>query len=266
MKKDAVIYYTHFVSPAVRREIGRLHHELGETCDIYASGFCDTVDALRGIDRVPVREYYFHDIASLPYPAKTVRISRDNGNTFVDLPLMKFFLDHPHYEHYWIIEYDVRLSGYWPDLYTELSRPDADLLCTSLLPFEDCPNWDHWRTLNTAGETVPPNMLVKGFLPFCRVSRAAFEAIDARYRKGWSGQPEAAWPAILRLCGLKIEDIGGRGPFTPPERLGRYYSSSPRNWAMSPGTFVYRPVLSDSNLFQPGDHFPRNTLWHPVKE
>src|SRR5262249_43118806 len=157
----------------------------------------------------------------------------------------------PDYDYYWIIEYDVRFSGAWPDLLADLSTSGADLLCTTMQTWTENPNWAHWNTLTTGGEDVPPERRVKGFMPFCRLSRALLAACDARYRRGWSGHSEVLWPTIASLAGLRLEDIGGNGGFTPVERRGRYYQNTPSEWSQFPGTFVYRPCFADRNLFGP---------------
>jgi len=264
-KREVILYYSHFRSPAVLRELARLRAELGSRFDIFAVGYCQTAGALDGIECVPALEYSADDLRSLPYRNK---ISSFNPRNFIgnaDLVPMKFFLERPAYDYYWIIEYDVRFSGAWPRLFTDLSSSDADLLCTAMQTWAENPNWAQWSTLVTGSEDLPLERRVKGFMPFCRVSRALFEACDARYRRGWSGHPEVTWPTIASLAGLRLEDIGGNGCFTPAERRGRYYQNTASEWSLFPGTFVYRPSFADRNLFGPQCHF-NGTLWHPVKE
>jgi hypothetical protein len=56
-----------------------------------------------------------------------------------DLVPMRFFFERPDYDYYWIIEYDVRFSGAWPDLFADLSASDADLLCTTMQTWTENP-------------------------------------------------------------------------------------------------------------------------------
>src|SRR5579863_4171145 len=264
-KREAILYLSHFCSPAVLREVSRLRTEMDRRYDIFVAGYCRSRGALAGIDSVPALEYSADDLMSLPYPAK---ISRFDPNSFfgnADLLSMKFFVERPDYDYYWTIEYDVRFSGAWPALFDDLSSSSADLLCTTMQTWAEHPNWAHWDTLVSGGEEVPLERRVKGFMPFCRVSRALLAKCDARYRKGWGGHHEVAWPTIASLAGLSLEDIGGAGNFTPAERRGRYYHNTATEWSQFPGTFVYRPSFADHNLFGPECHFT-DTLWHPVKE
>jgi hypothetical protein len=264
MKREVILYYSHFCSPAVLREILRLRGELEGRYDIFLVGYCRTAGALDGIDCLPALEYSANDLIALPYPGKAGQFDPQNfmGNT--DLVPMKFFLERPDYDYYWIIEYDVRFSGTWSELFTDLSSSNADLLCTTIQTWAENPNWAHWGTLTAVREDMPLKR-VKGFMPFCRLSRALMKACDERYRRGWNGHYEVLWPTIARLAGLKLEDIGGNGGFTPFKRRGRYYQNTPSDWSQFPGTFVYRPSFADSNLFGPQCRFP-GMLWHPVKE
>jgi hypothetical protein len=265
MKREVILYYSHFCSPAVLREIVRLRNELDGRYDIVAAGYCQAAGALSGIDCVPVLEYSADDLTALPYPGKAAQFDPLNFIGNADLVPMKFFLDRPDYDHYWIVEYDVRFSGAWPELFADLSSSGADLLCTTMQTWAENPNWAHWGTLNAGGEDVPLERRVKGFMPFCRLSHTLLAACDARYRRGWSGHSEVIWPTIASLAGLLLEDIGGNGSFTPAARRGRYYQNTPSEWSQFPGTFVYRPSFADRNLFGPQCHFA-GTLWHPVKE
>lgn len=263
--REAVIYYTHFSSSAVRRELARLRDELGSRYDIFAAGYCRTSRALDGIDCVSALPYSASDLKSLPYPCKTARFDPESYLGNADLVPMRFFLDHPDYDHYWIIEYDVRFSGSWTKLFEDLSSSKADLLCTTLQAWADNPDWAHWGTLITGTEEVALQRRVKGFMPFCRLSRRFMQTSDARYRAGWAGHSEVIWPTVAALSDMLIEDIGGDGAFTPSERRGRYYFNTPNEWSQFPGTFVFRPSFADRNLFGPGCHF-KGMLWHPVKE
>jgi hypothetical protein len=264
--RDAILYNAHFDSPAVRREVARLHDEVGKDYDIFVVGFCQTPDALSGIKEVPARPYCLSDLLALPYRTKLASFNPLDTTGNNDLSLLRFCLDHPDYERYWVIEYDVRLSGHWFDLFADLAASPADLLGTTVMRYAEHPSWAHWGDLITAAETIPRKRLIKGFLPFCRLSRAAVEAIDRRYRAGWGGHQEVVWPTIIGREGMKLEDVGGYGRFTPARRRGRYYESSPTHWSQFPGTFAFRPIYSDANRFGPGDAYGNNTLWHPVKE
>ncbi len=143
LNREIVLYYSHFCSPAVLREIARLRDELDGRYDIFAAGYCRSAGALSGIDCVPALEYSADDLIALPYPGKARQFASLNFIGNADLVPMKFFLDRPDYDYYWIIEYDVRLSGSWPELFADLSSSGADLLCTTMQTWAENPNWAH---------------------------------------------------------------------------------------------------------------------------
>jgi hypothetical protein len=155
MTRQVILYYAHFCSPAVRREVARLRSELDSRYDIFAIGYCQSAGALGGLDCVPALEYSTDDLIALPYPGKVAKFDPPNFIGNADLVPMKFFLDRPDYDYYWIIEYDVRFSGSWPGLFADLSPSGADLLCTTMQTWAENPNWAHWSTLATGGENVP---------------------------------------------------------------------------------------------------------------
>ena len=261
---EVVLYYSHVDTPAVRREVATLRAELGERYDIVVAGYCLAGDALRGIETVPTFAYAPDDLLALNYPAKLKGFAGDCYSGLVDLVPMRFFRDHPDYEHYWIIENDVRFCGEWSSLFNDLATSAADLLTTTVRTQAEDPSWAHWPTLHTGSEEIPQARLLKAFIPFGRISRRLLEACDAKYRAGWCGHSEVLWPTIALAAGLSVEDIGGDGSFTPPERRGRYYFNQADAWSLFPGTFVYRPCFTEQDIVGPTGRFP-GWLWHPVK-
>jgi hypothetical protein len=263
--RDVVLYYSHLGWPSVRREVAGLRAQLDERYDIVVAGYCKSPDALRGIDAVPTRAYSPADLRALPYPGKISRFNPDSLLGNCDLVPMRFFRERPDYDRYWIIEYDVRFTGSWASLFDDLASSDADLLCTTAQSHADNSAWAHWSTLLTGGEEIAIEQRIKGYMPFARLSRRLLERCDARYRAGWSGHPEVLWPTIAAASGLRVEDIGGNGPFTPAARRGRYYYNNPHHWSLFPGTFVFRPCFADhEDLSGPRTRFA-GWLWHPVK-
>ncbi|MGB0063271.1 MAG: hypothetical protein WBP85_02405 [Terracidiphilus sp.] len=281
--KDAILYRARSLNPIVQREIDRLSRELPDF-RLFVICFQPEYESARDSDREKVFYYGQRDLYTLPYPGKLSSIDLDqplsrppseagNGKYFRemepgqhDLALMRFFLDHPDFDRYWMIEDDVRCSGPWTDIIGELAQSKADLLMTIVQKYREKPHWYWWNTLNTAGETVPPSRRIRGFTPFCRLSAACCRAIDQKYRQGWGGHYEVTWPSIARASGLSIEDIGGRGSFTPRKRRGRLYTSSNLADCLFPGTFVFRPAYQDTGKSEFCDDILHETmLWHPVK-
>ena len=256
-KSQALLYLTHFLDSTVEAEFARVHRECAKFADVrllYNTRKDKPLpDRLRAL---PHYLTYEEELLQLPFPNKTGRGFFPEN---VDLPIIKFYLDNPEFEHYWLVEYDVRFTGSWAQLLQELASSPADLLCTNVFDHALSPSWHRRFPLQLPpGVAVAAEQKLRAFFPFFRISKAGLEALCAAYREGWAGHYEAAVPTALRQAGLSLEDIGGTGAFVRPGNRNRYYLSEPRIHSLSPGTFVYRPVFKS-----PGRR--PNTLWHPVK-
>jgi len=192
------------------------------------------------------------------YP-NTVGTTLTSGNGH--LPDLAFYEVHPEYDYCWTIEYDVRFYGSWAVFFEEFQNNTADLLGTHIRRYEDQPGWYWWGTLQTPDGSVAPENRVRAFLPVRRMSRQALSLLMGRDARGWHGHFEGLIPTLLSRYGLRLEDIGGNGPFTPPPRRSRFYSSfdfQGRGALMYFGSMRFRPAL----MFW-GTH--KNFLYHPIK-
>jgi hypothetical protein len=280
---DAIVYRARQVNPIVQREIDRLARELP---NIRIFVVCYQPDYQSAVHSTTGKVYCYgqKDLHGLPYPQKLCEIdwmnpalrppSKPPDKKFVrnmewghqDLPVMKFFLEQPDFDRYWIIEDDVRCSGPWADVFDDLARSKADLLMTVVQNYRENPAWYWWNYIVTGDELLPLEQRVKGFLPFCRLSAACLRAVDQTYRHGWGGHYELTWASIAHASALSIEDIGGEGSYTPPERRGRFYTCTSTSGTLFPGTFVYRPPFHDMGVSEFAKNvMPHSMLWHPVK-
>lgn len=262
---EAIIYRTRRVDPIVRREVERLAHDLPH-CQIFI--VCYQRDYKSAMHSTPGEVYCFgqRDLHDLPYPRKVDDVNWNDPTGHHDLPVLKFFLQQDEFDWYWVIEDDVRCSGPWTGTFRELARSDADLLMTVVQDYDEVTDWHWWSSLVTGDEIVPTADRVKGFGPFCRLSRTCLRAIDRKYREGWGGHFEVTWPNIARASGLTIEDVGAHGKYTPAARQGKFYTCTVGSWHLFPGTFVFRPPFHDTGASEFGKHLtPHSMLWHPVK-
>jgi glycosyltransferase involved in cell wall biosynthesis len=165
----------------------------------------------------------------------------------------------------WIMEYDVDFSGDWATLFEQFRANPADLLTTTILPRGASAGWFWWRSA-----AAPPHVrrehMHRAFLPMMRVSNRfarsyAQDMADPR----WSGHYEFIIPTAAISAGLLVEDIGGDGPFCPSERRNRNYRNSPKDWRLSPGTFVWRPSQDRYFVEAPNAFSEADMLYHPVK-
>lgn len=263
-RNEAVLFRTHRFNPMIHREIDRLRSEVTD-CDHYVVGYLKGKAAIVALPDDTCRMYRRPDLIELPYPNKTIFVDWNNPTGDNDLPVLAFYRENKGHDFYWIVEYDVRCAGSWATLFAELRSSDADYLGTTIQDFDQNPRWAWWHTLVNA----PTGALqrVRCFSPFCRLSNAALSAIDQWYRDGGAGHYELTWPSICKAKGLRIEDIGGNGRYTPERWRGQHYSNTPLAPSLSPGTFVFRPAFKDDAILSESLKFGDcPVLWHPIKD
>lgn len=131
---------------------------------------------------------------------------------------------------FWLVDERVLWEGREEEFQHCFEDCDADLLATEVRGYAEDPNWNWWSHLKTANGDTPLSHGVAALLPLVRLSRQAAEVIVRGIMVGWTGHPEAVIPTLVNLAGLKIEDIGGTGSFTPPDRVGRWYDERTWHW------------------------------------
>ena len=272
-KKNNIVIL--ILSHVYNKHVKKLFDQIKNQCrDKYDINFlCDNS---RGIfDDIPKNDDFFlftvSDLDALGYPRDTsvayaATEKQDNpyhqdfnfvpGNTI--LPPMTFFRRFPDYDHYWIVEYDVRFSSDWSGFFGHFATSDADLLGTTLLRHEQTPNWYHWPSLDLKDDAADTAQWLRGFFPVYRLSRRAFAQLDQDLHRGNKGHYECLVPTLLHQAGMRIEDIGGDGEFVQPHNINRFYRNTPAVGSLAPGTFVFRPAMQRAGA-EPGK------LWHPVK-
>ena len=214
--------------------------------------------SLDGIEPTPLVVTSAELERALPYPRKNAQHPGTLWPNNIDLPLMKVFADEPDYPFYWLIEYDVRYSGAWPDFFKDFDSNNSDLLGMTVFDHALRPGWAHWDSFE-APEPVPLSERVRATLSFYRLSNRALNALDDAYRHGVSGHYEVTIPTVLKQAGLTIEDTGGDGAYVKPGSRNRRYINSPGNPGLAPGTFV----LHAEGMIK--DQIP-NMLWNPFKD
>ena len=220
------------------------------------------------------RDYYLftmNDLKTLDYPGRSA-VVYENENRKVnpyhknfnfapgspDLPILHYYRNNTGYDYYWVVEYDVRYSGSWRHFFSCFAGNKADLLGTTLTRYRDIPGWFHWPSLDLLDRPISQDDYLRAFLPVHRLSNRALARLDGDYRSGVKGHHECLVPTVLLGAGMSIEDIGGDGEFVRPENRNRFYRNTPTAKTLSPGSFVFRPVMARAGKTQ-------NILWHPVK-
>ena len=173
---------------------------------------------------------------------------------------LRFFLDNPHYRHYWFIEYDVVFTGRWSTLMEDCDSilGGYDFLSCHIERFgEDNRQWPWWYRSNDCGYALEE--CVKGFNPICRYSNRALALLDSYMREGHSAHSEVMITTCLHNHGMKIGDIGGTSEFTPDGYRNRYYI---KGVGTNNGTMRWRPPFTMEEIEALGT---KDRLFHPVK-
>ncbi|MEY4195644.1 MAG: hypothetical protein RLZZ226_2012 [Pseudomonadota bacterium] len=195
--------------------------------------------------------------ALLPYPVK----HRHHPGTFwpknIDLPLLWFLQQEPGYDYYWVIEYDVRFTGHWQFFFDHFRSNTSDLLATTVFDYAFRPGWPHWNSLRSPVR-VAPAQRTRAILSFFRISRTALTSVHEAYCAGWGGHYEVAIPTVLRQQGYRLEDMGGNGAYVDPANINRFYTNTPANPGLAPGTYVIRENRRQKRLHP-------NMLYNPFK-
>jgi hypothetical protein len=183
-------------------------------------------------------------ISKLPYP----RLHDRGLLNHPHFPVLEFFLAHPEYEHYWIVEYDVRYTGDWAHLLDYFRDPDHDLVTAHIRRFGDEPRWEWWESLSHPMHTIAREKRLRSFNVIYRMSHRALKFLHEAQVDGWRGHPEVSIATLLSHSGFKLLDFGGFYT-SHGYRSGRL--------AMS-GSLRYRPSRTSAGPLA-------NTLYHPVK-
>lgn len=130
----------------------------------------------------------------------------------------------------WLADEAVWVEGGLEEFQSEFDHIDADLLATLIRNHSEDPEWNWWSSLSASLDEDPLSYGVVALLPLIRLSRAGAEAVLTGLEDGWQGHPEALLPTLVRRAGLKIEDIGGSGSYTPLARVGRWYDDRTWKW------------------------------------
>lgn len=170
---------------------------------------------------------------------------------------LQFYLDNPHYMHYWVIEYDVIYTGNWSDFFIHFSSIDVDFIASHMERFSSNPYWYWWNTLHLDNVRLDGHQLIRSFNPIYRISNKALLYLDQllKGRRNW-GHHEVLIPTALNYSKFRILDLGGNGEFVPMEFVDKFYLM--RNGA-NEGSMRDKPPIREDELNQ------RNMLLHPCK-
>jgi hypothetical protein len=195
------------------------------------------------------------DLEELRYPKIGNGVIPGNAH----LPLLFFFKHCPDYEHYWLVEYDVRFSGEWRLFFESFLDNDADFLTSHIRRYKDEPGWCWWRW-DSPQKHISLSDCLGSFNPIYRISRRALAHLHHCLNDGWCAHFELLMPTLLFHGGFRLADFGGTGEFVPAGYENKFYIDNSRDefGNLDLGTIRWRPPFT-----RPGPE--RNKLYHPVK-
>lgn len=264
--RGAFIYLS-YKPQATAPRIKRFYNSLKKTVphlDFHIVTFDEAGEAGTQIKKFETSEawhttYNNNSIMKLGYSSKGTHGGENFKDGNVDIPVILFWLDHPEYTFFWVVEDDIEYTGDFGSFIKSLgdSNGDTELACTHVRPLPD--GWDHLHLFSCGDDVISPSFPLRVcFLPFFYVTSTALTTIDAAYRRGWKGHNEMTWAVILDVAGLRIRDIGGNGPYVAPEDRKRHYiDDSPHDFSKY-GSFGTMKIRLSAGK-------KPDTLYHPVK-
>jgi hypothetical protein len=201
-------------------------------------------------------------IFDLPYSKIT-----DSPQSFpighAHFPVLAFFLEHQDYDYVWFIEYDVRYTDDWNNLFKRFSRYNHDFITSHIRYFNEEPYWGWWTTLHHPHKNIPPEKKLRSFNVIYRISARALRFLDCVLRDGWRGHHEALLATLLYYYNFNLLDFGGSGSFTLPELYNQTYISCDSvygdlNDRTNIATLCWRPATLSAGT-------KKAKLYHPVK-
>ena len=174
-------------------------------------------------------------------------------------PLLDFYKTNPDYDHYWLIEDDVRFSGLWHFLFSTFSDLyNYDLLASYIGNYKEEPRWFWWNSLRHNEYFIPLAERYKSFHPIYRLSNAALAHLCSMLDNKWVGHHEVLIPTLLYRSNYKLLDFGGEGRFVLKGFENKFYIAHDSKTPPSVSTLRYRPIR-----YQEGNS--TNKIYHPVK-
>jgi hypothetical protein len=254
MSRQVILLLTHSTEQKHHVEFERINTSLGHHCDVFMLFHA-------GGDKLPtfsgaIYPFTNESLDKLGYPLFSDSVVP--GSTH--FPVLEFFHNHPVYDFYWVVEYDVHFKGKWRDFFDHFWKSAADFITCHIRSYNEEPRWTWWGlrhpTLN-----VPPSERLRSFNPIYRISKPALMHIDRLHKEQWSGHYEELLATMLHRNGFLLQDIGGTGPFVRKGDKNRFYIDSAKDTKgrMKNGTMRFRPPFQKVG-------WRRNKLYHPVKE
>lgn len=181
----------------------------------------------------------------------------------MEYSFMSFYKEHPKYNFYWLIEYDVYNTGNWYDLfsYYDKNHKDVDLYTTHI-------NYDlgDWQTtwkpiadyLWIKSFNLTNNIKCKCFNPIDRFSNKALSILCDSYEKGDYGFFEIAMPTIFINNGLTLKVFGKTTEYNKDNRFVDDFSDEHFE-------FINDETVQFEHKYRYKSELEEGKIYHPIK-
>lgn len=244
--KIAILYLTHIISNTIIENFKKLRLESG--CDTF---LVHTVDELSNFGI-----YYSEEETINMLGLKTITGGNKLFPGSMNFIMYRFYKEHPEYDYYWFIEYDVVFTGNWGWFIENTTKDfkNYDFVSSHIECWDESSGWYWWDKNNYLD--IPREQQLKSFNPVCRYSKTALDTLIS-WNKDKVAHFEVLVPTCLYECGLSIADLGGDNEFTLPGLRNKYYLDNKTE--SNDGTIRWRPNYKKSECIA------LNKLYHPIK-
>jgi hypothetical protein len=251
----AILFFTHRFDDAAVGHLKKLKEESVDCGTFFV--YADVGGEDPKVSKEELVTFNFEDIKK-DYP-------RILGNALIPgnchLALLDFFKNHPGFQYYWVIEYDVMFTGHWSSFFSAFAALNVDFLGCHLRRQEEEPHWYFWPSIQAPDRSALPTRLIRAFCPIQRLSHRALELLEIKVREGWAGHFEGLVPTLLNEFGYSVADIGGDGSYVPHGLRNRFYTS----FSWNDGSLLHFGSMRFRPSFVSSCFVGRELIYHPVK-
>lgn len=254
--KTIVLLSTHFINDFIVGQIKKINKEKLEKVDFVVLSQNYNDKSCLDIDNIKTFLFSIKSLNQLGYnPIAETIIPGSNH-----FPVLQFYKDHPEYDYYWNIEYDVCFNGNWNTIFSFFEEYNFDFITSHIQNIRQNPSWEHWDMMELNHVYIPFDGFLKSFNPIYRISNKALNFLDRFLKKGNSGHHELLIPTVLNHFGFTIADMGGDGSYIIDNQKDLFYTSNkPLDLWYNDSSMRYRP------LYKTDEMKIKDMLYHPIK-
>ena len=175
--------------------------------------------------------------------------------------ILQFYKDHPEYDYYWNIEYDVYFNGDWCHFLLACEFIDVDFISSHIAYYHDIPSWMWWSSMQLKTLSILQTDFIRSFNPIYRISNRALKKLDEVLKQHNVGHHEVFIPTVLYNSGFSIGDLGESENFSVPQIAKSFYSQGIDDNDIN-CSMRFRPIFDRMDIEKKGID---NLLYHPVK-